>query len=114
MSDRWWRLHLLALGWSAVLLGSAATIWLYTYFPLDRYNVTGNGAVRLDRRTGEVRIVDHGEPGGRILMQAADSTPPPRGRLIWDITWPPATATPTVMRRGNVIDDAGILGTARP
>src|SRR5271169_391681 len=99
MTDRTWRVHLVLLGWAAILLGAAAVGWLYAYGVPGRYVSAGkDGVLRLDRRSGELRIVNPNEVEGRVLMGAAPL--------------PGVPGTPP--RYGLVIDDLGVIPTPTP
>lgn len=103
LSNDGWRTHLLLVGWAAVLVAAAATAWLYLQEPTDRYFFTEG--FRIDKRTGEMRQYDRQNPVGKVVMEAVGGAPstPTLGQ-----TWVPFP-TPTPLRRGNVVDDAGIL-----
>lgn len=93
MNDRWWRVHLLLLGWAAVAVAGAA-VGLHYLAPPDRFRTAGAG-LRLDGQTGEVRVVSDRWPGGEVVMEAYRLTPTA-------IRWP-THAPPTPAAR--IIDD---------
>jgi hypothetical protein len=102
MSDRAWRLNLVLMGWTVLLIAAAwvARGFLPNPVSVGRYRIEPVDGVPLlvDTATGEVHFMRHTNDNGAVFL------PIPRASSM-------AAPEP---HRGGIIDDIGILSTPTP